>query len=963
MRLSHPSALAALLFVAVSCAPNKSERLDNAYCAYDDLISFIVQGYQCHWADGMTPETYGLSTEYIKEAPRAGFCKTDVNGDGIIDLILGEQFAEGPTRVYDLLTLDSKTFELRHLEPEGNGRRFAMDYFSSYAQPDTDELWKNQFAPMADRVEDLLGRLTVEEKIRIMIATALPIDRLGIKKYYHGNEALHGIVRPGRFTVFPQAIALASMWDPELIYRVSSAASDEARARWNELGNGEFQTAEFTDLLTFWSPTINMARDPRWGRTPETYGEDPFLSGVLGTAFVRGLQGDDPRYLKVVSTPKHFACNNEEHNRFECNAVISEKQLREYYLPAYEMCVKEGDCESIMASYNAINGMPSCCNKWLLTDVLRDDWGFDGYVVSDCGGVGSIFEDHHLTPDKEGAAVLAIKAGLDLECGNDAYMQPLQDAYDKGLVSDEDLDRAARRVLTARMKLGLFDTNINNPYTRIDPLTVGCKKHQDIAMEAARKSIVLLKNEDSFLPLDENKIKSVAIVGNNAAKCELGDYSGTPTIEPVSVLKAISDRLAGKIQVNYAPWKSEGDETDFMEAKYFTEGIKAEYFNDMEFRNLRTERQEASVWYEPANKAPDPEVPDAFMSARWSGTFKPEVSGDYRFKLETIGWARFSINGKQLFEGGRNCEIPMSMKAGEEYEMKIEYSQVREVAPLMTLKWTKPGSAEEEAQSGVKKHLREAVDAASRSDVVIAVMGINRNYECEGRDRNFLTLPPEQIEFLKTIYNANKNTVLVIVAGSSMAVNWENDNLPAIIDAWYGGEFGGKAIEEVLFGDCNPGGRLPLTFYKGMEQLPPFDDYDITKGRTYKYFTGDPLYPFGYGLSYTSFDYSRLRVRDCEEGVEVSFDLKNSGSRDGDEVAQVYVQLKDYEAEGGIVPIKELKGFKRVSLKKGERQRVRIVIPRDRLRYWCEAEHSFKTTKETPTVLVGASSSDIRLRQ
>jgi len=961
MRFTLPISFTLAVLMVSGCACGQAEKLDNAYCAYDDMISFIVQGYQSHWADGMTPQTYGLSTEYLKESSHAGFCKTDINGDGIEDLILGEQFPEGPTAVYDLLTIDSNTYELKHLEPQETGRRFAMDYFASYAQT-RDQLWQDQNAPIADRVEDLLGRLTADEKITMLIALAEPIDRLGIAKYYHGNEALHGIVRPGRFTVFPQAIGMASMWDPELHYRIATAASDEARARWNELGQGEFQTASFTDLLTFWSPTINMARDPRWGRTPETYGEDPFLTGVLGTAFVKGLQGNDPRYLKVVSTPKHFACNNEEHNRFECNAVISEKQLREYYLPAYEMCVKEGDCESIMASYNAINGMPSCCNKWLLTDVLRGDWGFDGYVVSDCGGVGSIYEDHKYAPDKKIAATLAMKSGLDLECGEDAYMQPLRDAYAEGLVTDEDLNRAMGRVLTARFKLGIFDTNIDNPYTRIDPLTVGCQKHQDIALEAARKSIVLLKNENSFLPLDENNIKSVAILGNNAAKCELGDYSGIPTIEPVSVLRAISERLNGKVQVNYAPWKTVGDETDFIEEKYFTEGIRAEYFNDMDFGELRTDRKEPSIWYEPANKAPDPEVPDAFMSARWTGTLKPDVSGKYTIKIETIGWARFSIDGKQIFEGGSNANIPISLEAGREYDLKVEYTQVREVAPLLTLRWAKPENTQSaEKTNGVPKHLREAVNAAAASDVVIAVMGINRNYECEGRDRNFLTLPEEQIEFLKTIYSVNKNVVLVLVAGSSLAINWENDHLPAIVDAWYGGEFGGKAIEEVLFGDYNPAGRLPLTFYKGMEQLPPFDDYDLTKGRTYKYFQGEPLYPFGYGLSYTSFEYSDLKVKDNADGVAVSFTVKNTGSRDGDEVTQVYVRLKDYE--GDVAPIKELKGFKRISLKAGGKQTVTITLPREQLRYWSEKDHAFKTTGETPSIFVGSSSADIRLSQ
>ncbi len=960
MRLTLPPFMLTLAILVSGCT-SEAEKLDNAYCAYDDMISFIVQGYQSHWADGMTPETYGLSTEYLKESPHAGFCKTDLDGDGIEDLILGEQFPEGPTAVYDLLTIDKDTYELKHLEPAATGRRFAMDWFASYAVPQ-DELWRNQYAPLPDRVEDLLGRLTIDEKITLLVSTAFSIDRFGIRKYYHGNEALHGIVRPGRFTVFPQAIGMAAMWDPELHHQIATAASDEARARWNELGEGEFQTAQFSDLLTFWSPTINMARDPRWGRTPETYGEDPYLTGVLGTAFVKGLQGDDPRYLKVVSTPKHFAANNEEHNRMVCDAVISEKQLREYYLQAYEMCVKEGGCQSVMASYNAINGMPNCCNKWLLTDVLRGDWGFDGYVVSDCAGVSALYEWHHYVPDKKIAATLAIKAGLDLECGDDAYMQPLKEAYDEGLVTDEDIDRATRRVLTSRMKLGLFDTNIDNPYAHIDPLTVGCQKHQDIALEAARESIVLLKNEGGFLPLDENSISSIAVVGNNAANCELGDYSGIPTIQPISVLRAISERLDGKVRVNYAPWRAAGDETDFLEAKYFTDGIKAEYFSDMEFGDLKTVKQEPYVWYEPANKAPDPEIPDAFMSARWTGTLKPEVSGKYIFKLDVTGSsAKFSIDGKLVSEGRTGCQIPVTLQAGKEYDIRIEYVQERETAPLMTLKWAKPENVDVAAGDGVKPHFREAVEAAAKSDVVVAVMGINKNYEREGRDRDFLTLPQEQIEFLQTIYEANRNVILVIVAGSSMAVNWENDHLPAIIDAWYGGEFGGKAIEEVLFGDYNPAGRLPLTFYKSMDQLPPFGDYDLTKGRTYKYFRGEPLYPFGHGLSYTTFEYSNLRVKDMAEGLEVSFTVRNTGDRNGDEVAQVYVKLKDYETEGGIAPIKELKGFKRVTLAKGEKQKIKITIPRGQLRYWSENEHAFKITEETPSVYVGASSSDIRL--
>ena len=338
-------------------------------------------------------------------------------------------------------------------------------------------LFRNENAPQHERIKDLLSKLTLEEKISLLIASSPGIPRLDIDKYYHGNEALHGIVRPGNFTVFPQAIALASMWNPELHYKIASVISDEARARWNELELGKKQSLRFNDLLTFWSPTINMARDPRWGRTPETYGEDPFLSGVLGVQFVKGLQGNDPKYLKVVSTPKHFAANNEEHNRFMCNAKIPMRSLREYYLPAYEACIKEGKAASIMAAYNAINDIPCGANPWLLTKVLREEWGFNGYVVSDCGGPGNLVSAHQYVKTPELAAMVSIKAGLDLECGDNIYKEPLLNAFKKGMVTMADIDTAAYRVLRARMKLGLFDNPDKNPYNKLLPSIVGSAEH------------------------------------------------------------------------------------------------------------------------------------------------------------------------------------------------------------------------------------------------------------------------------------------------------------------------------------------------------------------------------------------------------------------------------------------------------------------------------------------------------
>ena len=468
------------------------------------------------------------------------------------------------------------------------------------------ELYKNEDAPLHERIMDLLSRLTVEEKVSLLRATSPGISRLDIPKYYHGNEALHGVVRPGRFTVFPQAIGLAATWNPELQDQVATVISDEARARWNELDQGKLQKGQFSDLLTFWSPTVNMARDPRWGRTPETYGEDPYLSGTMGTAFVRGLQGDDARYLKVVSTPKHFAANNEEHNRFECNPQISEKQLREYYLPAFEACIKDGKAASIMSAYNAINNVPCTLNSWLLTKVLRHDWGFQGYVVSDCGGPSLLVNAHKYVKTKEAAATLSIKAGLDLECGDDVYYEPLLNAYKQYMVSDADIDSTAYHVLKARMRLGLFDNGKNNPYTKISPSIIGSKLHQRVALEAARQCIVLLKNHNWVLPLDTKKLKSIAVVGINAGNCEFGDYSGSPVIAPISILQGIKERVGKDIKVVYAPWRSAVDGMELIQGISFPDGLKAEYFDNIQLKGIPKVRKEEWINFEPGNQAPDP---------------------------------------------------------------------------------------------------------------------------------------------------------------------------------------------------------------------------------------------------------------------------------------------------------------------------------------------------------------------
>ena len=819
-------------------------------------------------------------------------------------------------------------------------------------------LYLNEDASVEARVNDLLGRMTIDEKIDLMRATSPANERLGIAKYYHGNEALHGVVRPGRFTVFPQAIGLAASWDSELMLKVSTAISDEARARWNELGEGRLQEQQFSDLLTFWSPTVNMVRDPRWGRTPETYGEDPFLTGEMGTAFVKGLQGNDPKYLKVVSTPKHFAANNEEHNRFRCDAKISEKQLREYYLPAYEALIRRGKAASIMASYNAINGIPSSANPWLLTKVLRDDWGFKGYVVSDCGGPSTLVEDHHYVKQRETAAALCLLSGLDLECGDDYYIEPLRKAYDLGMVKDEDIDRAAGRILTARMRLGLFDSGDKNPYTKITPDVIGSREHQDLALEMARESIVLMKNEKAILPLRKGKVRSVAVVGINAASCEFGDYSGIPATAPVSILDGIK-ALAGKdVKVNYAPWKSAVDQMEIISPEYFPEGLKAEYFNGMELAGEPKVRKDEWINFEPNNQAPDPFLPEMPLSIRWTGTLRPSVTGEYEISFTSDDGCRLFIDGELIIDAWnghsvRSDNATLHLEAGRNYRIVAEYWNNRDYA-IARLSWRPPVTVQDSRLALYGK----AGEMARKSDVVIAVMGINKTIEREGKDRDFITLPTDQQQFLQELYHVNKNMVLVLVAGSPLSILWEDKNIPAIVNAWYPGQEGGTAVAEVLFGKYNPGGRVPVTYYNTIEDLPPFDDYDITK-RTYKYFEGDVLYPFGHGLSYTSFRYSDLKVEDRGETVDVTLNLKNTGRYDGDEVVQVYTRLPEYE---GTAPIKELRGFKRVHLKKGQSKSVTIPLRREDLRYWSETQRKFIVPEGLPTIMVGSSSSDIRLK-
>jgi beta-glucosidase len=664
--------------------------------------------------------------------------------------------------------------------------------------------------PIEERVNDLVERMTVEEMVSQMGSEAMPIERLGIPKYNWWSEALHGVGRNGPATVFPQVIGLASTWNTDLIRRMAEAISDEGRAKYHEaIGAG------LHDLyagLTFFSPNINIFRDPRWGRGQETYGEDPYLTSRLGINFVKGMQGDDPRYLKTVATAKHFAVHSGPENlRHSFNAIVSPRDLRMTYLPAFRALVTEGKVDSVMGAYNRVNGEACCASPTLLQKFLRDEWGFEGYVVSDCGAVDDIYSGHGLVKSTSEAAALAVQNGCDLECGC-TYGIPcdysaLTLAVKQGLVVEEDLKRSVKRLFMARFRLGMFDPADQVPYAKIPTSVVDSPEHRELALEVARQSLVLLKNQDALLPLDKNGLQSIAVIGPNADNTLVltGNYMGTPA-EPVSILAGINAAVSAGTKVNRA----------------------------------------------------------------------------------------------------RGCDIVDPSEDG----------------------------------------FGEAIRAARNSQLVVLAMGLSQQLEGEqGQqegnppgvtsqgDRSSLDLPPVQEKLLQAIYMTGKPIILVLLNGSALSINWANEHIPAILEAWYPGQAGGTAVAEAIFGLTNPGGRLPVTFYRSTSDLPAFENYSM-ENRTYRYFTGQPLYPFGFGLSYTTFTYRNLQITPANvkygDSVSIQVEVENTGQRPGDEVVQMY--MKDVEASLPA-PMLTLQGFTRIRLTPGEKQTVRFSLTAEQMSF------------------------------
>jgi len=794
-------------------------------------------------------------------------------------------------------------------------------------------------------IEKLMSKLTLQEKISLLSETAPAVEHVGIKAFHHGNEALHGVVRPGKFTVFPQAIGMGATWNRELIHDVANAISDESRGKYNHHGKelfGDELGGLYNGLLTFWSPNLNVARDPRWGRTGETYGEDPVLISEIGDAFIRGLQGDK-KYLKAVATPKHFTANNEEHNRFECNAKIPRKLLFDYYLPPFEYAVKKSQAACVMASYNAIDGVPCHANTELLENILRKRWGFNGYVVSDCGAVSHLLDRHKYVDSLEEAAARALKSGVDLECGScgtvqQVYVNYLQRALEQGLIKTKDIDKATRRVLKARQQLGVFD-EADDTFNHLGIAVVGCEKHAQIALETAEQSMVLLKNgpakstdEKPLLPLSDAIGFNICVVGNNADKCQFGDYSGTPVNSPTSGLEGVH-RVFENSNVSHVPYQDIGKLRDFEplngdSLKYINEsdqmlceGLLGTYY--MADGTCKT-RADERLQFEWENMAPDPLITSRDFTICWKGFFIASMSGTFEFRINANkNGCRSKAKTTFLLDGEQNSKLVYELEENKRYALEIRYENTCDI-PSFEL------SAKIRRQEDTVGFANEIAEAKN-ADVVIAFIGLGTEFEAEGRDKTDLNLPSAQLEMLKRIYEVNQSVVVVLYNGSSLTMPWIDENIPAVLEAWYPGESGGLAVANILAGKVSPSGRLPLTFYESVENLPDFNCYDLTSGNgfTYLYHQKTVAYPFGYGLSYSEFTQKIIALSFDEEQQKIvgTVEIENIGQHDGYEVIQLYAQYLEVQNQ-----VNNLVCFDKVYVKKGEIHVVEISFFAERLR-------------------------------
>ncbi len=793
---------------------------------------------------------------------------------------------------------------------------------------------------LEQKANEILAKMTLEEKVSQMSYTSPAISRLNIPEMNWWNECLHGVARAGKATVFPQAIGLSAMWDRNQMFKISTAISDEARAKHHDFAKrgkrGIYQG------LTYWTPNINIFRDPRWGRGMETYGEDPYLTSELAIPFIKGLQGDDPNYLKLVATAKHFVVHSgPESERHSFNAIPSNFDYLNTYTSQFESVIKKSGVYSVMCAYNRFKGLPCCGNKDL-SDLLRDKWNFKGYIVSDCWAIKDFFDKgaHEVVATREEASAMAVKAGTDLNCG-DSY-PALVKAVKDGIISEKELDVSLRRLLVARMKLGLFAPKNAVKYEKIPISVVDSEVHRLLALETTKKSIVLLKNENNVLPLKKS-LKSIAVIGPNANDLEalLGNYNGFPSSYSTPYT-GIKDKLPkAKVTFAHGCTLAEGlpifepisPNVLFQDNSLKSNGLNAEYFSNSNFEGSpKYKRVDKTVDFTWKTTPPFKDFNYDKFSVRWTGYISVKNTGKYALGGEAFSGMKLFLDDKLLMEREDVHEPKkiyeyVTLEAGKSYKIKLEYKQNNTEYAMMRFLW--------EAPHDPLALQNEAIEIAKKADVIVFCMGLNPLLEGEemkvkvdgfaGGDRVTIDLPKSQTNLMKKLKELNKPMVLVLLNGSALAINWENENIPAIVEAWYPGQAGGKAIADVLFGDYNPSGRLPLTFYKSVDDIPAFNDYNM-KGKTYKYFKGKPLYEFGYGLSYTNFEYSNLQIPeniDVTKDIFVNVNIKNTGKRDGEEICQVYyksISNNDYQTNCTLV------GFERVKLKKGESKIVKIKV-------------------------------------
>jgi beta-glucosidase len=812
-----------------------------------------------------------------------------------------------------------------------------------FAQNSGQPAYLNSSLPAEQRAADLVHRMTVEEKVTQLVNQSRAIPRLNVPAYNWWSEALHGVASSGT-TEFPEPVGLAATFDSDAIRRMAIAIGIEGRikrAQFDRAGHSRAQEG-----LDFWAPNINIFRDPRWGRGQETYGEDPFLTARMGVAFVTGMQGDDPKYYRAIATPKHYAVHSgPEPTRHTSDVKVSKHDELDTYLPAFRATVTEGKAGSVMCAYNSVNGQPACINEFLLQDQLRGKWNFQGYVVSDCAAIINIFQDHHFTKTQPEASALAVQRGMDNECLNygdikdDRDYKPYLDAYKQGFLKESDIDNALIRLFTARMKLGMFDPPEMVPYTKIEEKELDSSAHRELARVIASESMVLLKN-DGTLPLKKSRLK-FAVVGPLADQTRylLGNYNGRPT-HTVSVLDGIKAEFPDA-QITFVPGtqflRNEGD---VVPASFFTTlegqpGLTAEFSTGEMFgvqRTVLAARQVNNIDLK-ADDIPQEASAEYPLRVEWSGFLTPTETGDYTVgvRLEA-GFARVQLDGKPIAQGWAGSNDGPQVKAGhvhleqgKKVYLKVGYGQGSAGPVSAQLIWSKYDP----------KTSPEAIQSAKNADVVVLVLGITSELEGEempvneegfkGGDRTSIDLPKPEEDLLETVAATGKPVILVLANGSALAVNWAQEHANAILESWYAGEEGGTAVAQTLSGKNNPAGRLPVTFYTGIEQLPPFEDYAM-RGRTYRYFEGKPLYPFGYGLSYTKFSYRGLRLpkEPIKAGDPLSAEVTvtNTGKCEGDEVVQLYISFPNVPG----APLRALRGLKRVHLKQGESQKVRFEL-------------------------------------